>query len=50
MNSILCKYRGMLVLMEVECGNKKFVKNREWTMCDECGFEALIKKNTDDSK
>jgi len=57
----LCKFRGMLVIMECEihdkdenyegrcpnCYNTKFIKDGKWTMCNECGFSALIKENND---
>lgn len=52
--NILCKFRSMLVIMECkihnneyegscpDCGNKRFIKDGEWTSCIECGFSALI--------
>ena len=55
MNTILCKWRGALVLMEVskckdgntgkcpDCGNTKFTKIDGWAECD-CGFAFLYIK------
>ena len=46
MNTILCKFRGMLVLMEVikdkngkcpDCGDDNFHIHNGWVECD-CGF------------
>ena len=48
MNTLLCKFRGMLVLMEVkvtkgkngkcpDCGDNNFTKRNGWIECD-CGF------------
>ena len=51
-DTILCKFRGMLVLMEVtkgkegrcpDCGNTKFTERNGWIECD-CGF-AINKTN-----
>ena len=59
-NTLLCKFRGMLVLMEVvkgkngkcpDCGDNSFTKRNGWIECD-CGFalnessyNKLIEKN-----
>ena len=54
MSNTLCKYKGMLVIMEVtkcknshvgkcpECGATDFYKRKSWIECD-CGF-AVDKK------
>ena len=56
MKSMLCKFRGMLVIMEVseladgaetqcpDCGGKQFTENNGWIECDNCSF-AVDKKS-----